>query len=109
MLQKLKTLELQTVSSLDLMNLKQLERFFYKALDKTKDIQFSLKHSQAGMSAKIPEPRPSELWKKLGIPPQQENIDTESDESSLEFEASFYKSKKTTEVSIDVNENSLTL
>ena len=106
-MEKLKILELQNVQTLDFSKLKQLENFFYKALDITKDLKFLQKYSQSSSAVNPPSASSEKLWKTLDIPSQPEIAESGSEDSSLEFESSFYKSKKNIEVSIDLNESSI--
>ena len=107
LIEKLKILELENPQTLDSDKLKQLEKFYYKALDKTKDIKFLQKYSQVIPAGVVPSPSSKILWEKLEISAPPENLQYSSEDSSLEFESSFYKSKKTTEISIDFNESSI--
>lgn len=91
---------------MDLSQLKHLEKFFYKALDKTKDIKFLQQFVRNELISTV-EADSDSLWNNFGIPVQKEVLESESDESSLEFESSFYKSKKNTEVSIELNDSSI--
>lgn len=102
--EKLRILELKNVGDLNLAKLKQLEKFYYKALDNTKDIKFMLKHVN---DIGVCPVNSMELWKALDVPNDVDKIESGSDNSSLEFESSFYKSKRTTEISIDFNESSI--
>ena len=99
MMQKLDLLEMRNVESLDLIKLKQLENFLYKALDKTKELKFVQMVSQ-GVQAAKPEVR---LWQELKMDPQPSGAGEDSEDSSLEFESSFYKSSKNTESSVDAD------
>lgn len=97
MMQKLDLLEMKNVENLDLIKLKQLENFLYKALDKTKELKFVQMVSQGVQVAK-PD---GKLWQELKMDSQPAGADEDSEDSSLEFESSFYKSSKNTESSVD--------
>jgi hypothetical protein len=95
---KLKFLMLEDIDKIDLVKLKQLESFFYKALDKTKELKF-VQMVSLGLDVEEPDLK---IWKDLGLNSTgQEKQD--SDDSSLEFESSFYKSQKNTESSVDAD------
>jgi hypothetical protein len=93
---------------LDLTQLKQLEKFYYKALDKTKGIKFVQKYSQDKTPTADFSVNTEDLWKQLKIDSEPLAADSESEESSLEFESSFYKSKKVAETSVELNDSSFT-
>lgn len=105
LIEKLKILELENTKSFDIAKIKQLENFYYKALDKTKDIKFIQKVNQ-GMPESKNQSKTEELWKVLEIPMQTFVMDSDSEDSELEFESSFYKSKRINEMSVDLNESS---
>ena len=98
--EKLRVLELKSAGNLDLVKLKQLEKFFYAALDRTKELKFVQMLSQ-GVEDNEAD---FDLWKKLGVGDGPEVEEEVSEDSSLEFESSFYKSQKGTESSIDASE-----
>lgn len=98
--EKLRVLELKNAGNLDLVKLKQLEKFFYAALDRTKELKFVQMMTQGVENEEVD----FELWKKLGVGDGPEVQEEVSEDSSLEFESSFYKSQKGTESSIDASE-----
>lgn len=98
--EKLRMLELKNVENLDLVKLKQLEKFFYAAFDKTKELKFVQMVSQ-GVESQAQE---FDLWKKLGVEDGPDIDDEVSEDSSVEFESSFYRSQKGTESSVDASE-----
>lgn len=98
--EKLKMLELKNVENLDLVKLKQLEKFFYAALDKTKELKFVQMISQGVECGG----QGFDLWGKIGIESGPDVEDEVSEDSSVEFESSFYRSQKGTESSVDASE-----
>jgi len=103
---KLSILEKQEgLEKLSCNQLQQLETFFFHALDSVKNAKFHRKYQEKMSKIKpmpqIPESpvktRSLKLWKSLGLSDPADLSDSDSNNSSMDFESSFYNTKKNKE------------